>query len=186
MFRSGPQNQRENSWWKTGWRREVRRWLPNMHNLGRAIVLCLLATSVYVALEKNRPGWYTRLPFVADSEVARHPHTVRAIRGGHAMRHARAEPDGNTVSGRVNRIRDAGTIELEGLTIRLAALQCAENGTAEADDAKRRMAALASGQELTCSLSEKGDHERPIGSCFLSDGRDIADIMIEEEVCRRW
>ena len=116
----------------------------------------------------------------------------RALRGGNGMQRSgigRVDPIVTTdapTSGLVSRVRDGDTIEVGGRTIGIAALDCAESGRIVGDAAKRRMRALVSGQHVTCSLTGKRSYNRWIGSCRLSDGRNIADVLIRERLCRRW
>jgi len=93
---------------------------------------------------------------------------------------------GNTVQGRVTHIRDGDTVEVAGVPIRFEKLDCAESGTAAGERATRAMRALVSGQELTCRLEGRKSYDREIGTCALSDGRDIGRYMIAEGYCGRY
>lgn len=90
------------------------------------------------------------------------------------------------VVGTVTHVRDGDTIEVAGVPIRFGSLDCAESGTSAGDRATRRMRTLVAGQRLTCYLNGRTSYDRKIGSCRLSDGRDLASILIREDYCRRY
>lgn len=118
------------------------------------------------------------------------PSRPTVLRGGNALNTRSTElsgraPSGNGVTGRVSHVRDGDTIEVAGTPIRIAALDCAETGTRQGNAATRRMRTLVSGEQLSCSLTGRRSYDRWIGSCRLSDGQDIADVMIREGACRR-
>lgn len=91
-----------------------------------------------------------------------------------------------TFSGLVTHVRDGDTIEVNGVPIRFGSLDCAERGTGEGQIATARMRSLIRGQTLTCYLNGRSSYDREIGSCTLSDGRDLAGIMIQEGYCGRF
>lgn len=91
-----------------------------------------------------------------------------------------------TVEGRVSHIRDGDTIEVNGVAIRFSSLDCAEMDTLEGQRAAARMRRLVSAATVTCHLNGRTSYDREIGSCRLSDGRDIAAIMMAEDLCRRF
>lgn len=86
--------------------------------------------------------------------------------------------------GRVTHVRDGDTIEVAGRAVRFANLDCAELGTTARELARLRMKALVAGQRATCTLTGDRSYDRWIGDCHLSDGRDIAGLMIHEGLCR--
>lgn len=91
-----------------------------------------------------------------------------------------------TIVGKVTRVRDGDTIEVEGHPIRFGSLDCDERGSSRGDAATNRMRSLISGQILTCYLNGRTSYDRSIGSCTLSDGRDIGAVMIQEGQCGRF
>ncbi len=91
-----------------------------------------------------------------------------------------------TISGRVNRIRDGDTIEVSGVPIRFGSLDCAEANTSEGQRATARMRTLVAGQRLICHLNGRTSYDRKIGSCQMSDGRDLAAVLIQEGYCGRY
>ncbi|MEQ9260055.1 MAG: hypothetical protein RIG84_13275 [Roseovarius sp.] len=91
-----------------------------------------------------------------------------------------------TIEGRVTHVRDGDTIEVAGTPVRFGSLDCAERGTAEGRRATARMHELVRGERLTCHLTGRMSYDRQIGSCRLSEGRDLAAIMIREGYCSRY
>lgn len=91
-----------------------------------------------------------------------------------------------SVVGPVTRVRDGDTIEVAGVPIRFGSLDCAERGTVAGQQATARMRSLISDQTLVCYLNGRASYDRKIGSCKLSDGRDLAGVMIAEGYCERF
>ncbi len=90
-----------------------------------------------------------------------------------------------TLSGRVTHVRDGDTIEVNGQAIRLNGLTCDERGTPLGTQATMAMQALASGAQVTCTLTGEQTYDREVGRCVLSDGRDLGAEMIAQGVCGR-
>ncbi len=117
--------------------------------------------------------------------------TVTVLRGGDAWGGvSRTDPAsprlGSQVSGSGIRVRDGDTIEVSGVPVRLAALDCAESGTRAGNRATARLRTLLRNETVTCRLTGERSYDRWIGSCHLASGRDIADRMIAEGYCTRW
>ena len=93
---------------------------------------------------------------------------------------------GNHVSGRVTYVRDGDTIEVSGVPIRIANLDCAETGTAAGAKATRHIKQLVTAERLDCRLSGRMSYDRHVGTCRLSNGRDIGEVLIAQGYCRRW
>lgn len=91
-----------------------------------------------------------------------------------------------TIQGRVTHVRDGDTIEVKGVPIRFGSLDCAERDMREGQHATARMRSLTSGATLTCHLTGRSSYDRRIGSCQLSDGRDLAAVMMAEGLCHRF
>lgn len=92
----------------------------------------------------------------------------------------------STVTGTVDHVRDGDTLEVVGVPIRFETLDCAELGTEEGEKAKMRMRELALDETLSCQLVGRSSYDRQIGNCRLSDGRDVAEVMISDGWCPRW
>lgn len=170
-------------------RRRIRRF--RSARLAVLVVLGVIVAIGHYSQQDGRPqNWweYALDASVGDSSASNRP---RALRGGHAKHSGGGAIGGRggvsaSSYGRVTRVRDGDTIEVDGRPIRIAALDCAEAGTFAGEAATRRMRALVAGERLRCSLTGRRSYDRWIGSCRLESGRDIASVMISEGLCRRW
>ena len=90
------------------------------------------------------------------------------------------------IEGRVTHVRDGDTIEVGPIAIRFRTLDCAERGTQAGDRATAHLRQLADGEEVICDLDGRQSFDREIGSCRLSDGRDLDALMLETGVCERF
>lgn len=88
--------------------------------------------------------------------------------------------------GRVTHVRDADTIEVSGVPVRIANLDCAERGTAAGERATERMRQLVTLGPFACQLEGRKSYDREVGLCSLADGRDVGEILIQERQCGRW
>jgi endonuclease YncB( thermonuclease family) len=89
------------------------------------------------------------------------------------------------ISGVVTHVRDGDTVEVGGVPIRFAKLDCAETGTAAGERATARMKSLAASGPFTCRLHGRRSYDREIGECAVG-GEDVGETMIAERLCRRW
>ena len=117
---------------------------------------------------------------------------AEGLRGGNAMTGIRPVSReeglalaGKRIAGTVTRVRDGDTVEISGVPVRIANLDCAEKGTPDGERATRVMLRLASAGPLACNLTGKRSHDREVGTCHLADGRDIGNLLISEGVCIR-
>ncbi|WP_372610826.1 thermonuclease family protein [Aquicoccus sp.] len=125
-----------------------------------------------------------------DHEVSPAPSTT-ILRGGDAWkginrRSQNAKPSGRSIEGRVTHVRDGDTIEVAQVPIRIADLDCAEIGSMEGNKATRRMRELVRSQTVSCRLSGKMSYDRHVGTCYLTDGRNIGHILHTERICHQW
>lgn len=97
-----------------------------------------------------------------------------------------ASRSGLSLSGRVTHVRDADTIEVSGVPVRIANLDCAERGTAAGERATERMRQLVVLGPFSCQLEGRKSYDREVGVCALADGRDVGEILIQERQCGRW
>ena len=97
----------------------------------------------------------------------------------------RMQRSGSSVSGIVTHVRDGDTVEVLGVPVRIANLDCAERGTAAGQAATTRMRELAKMGAFSCSLHGRQSYDREVGVCSV-EGRDTGEIMIAEGYCRRW
>lgn len=95
-------------------------------------------------------------------------------------------PSRPALAGAVTHVRDGDTVEVAGIPVRIANLDCAERGTSDGRRATERMRNLSQRGPLTCRLSGRRSYDREVGTCRLADGRDIGAVLISEGLCRRW
>ncbi|MGR3322135.1 MAG: thermonuclease family protein [Pseudooceanicola sp.] len=114
--------------------------------------------------------------------------TIPVLRGGDAWTSRGTLPPaaGAHLRGPVTHVRDGDTIEVAGVPVRIANLDCAERGTAAGRRATARMRGLVSGQRLTCDLEGRMSEDREVGVCALPGGQDIGAVMIRDGYCGRW
>ena len=90
------------------------------------------------------------------------------------------------LSGRVTHVRDGDTVEVSGVPVRIANLDCAESGTAAGERAAERMRQLANLGPFSCRLECRKSYDREVSLCQLADGRDVGEVLIGERQCGRW
>ena len=95
-------------------------------------------------------------------------------------------PEPEIVKGRVTHVRDGDTIEIGSVAIRIADLDCAERFTQKGQVATHVMRQLVSEKVLSCELEGRKSYDREVGTCYLPGGRDVAEVLIERDVCDRW
>ena len=91
------------------------------------------------------------------------------------------------IEGAVSHVRDGDTIEIGGVAVRLANLDCAERDTEAGQAASERMARLVQGETVTCELEGRQSYDREVGTCALaSTGQDVGEVLIAEGACDPW
>lgn len=93
---------------------------------------------------------------------------------------------GADLAGRVTHVRDGDTVEVSGVPVRIANLDCAERGTAAGERATERMRQLANLGPFFCDLEGRKSYDREVGTCRMVDGRDVGEVLIGERQCSRW
>lgn len=94
-----------------------------------------------------------------------------------------------SVSGKVTKVRDADTVVVKGVPIRLNGVDAPENGTKAGNEATAAMKRYVHGKTLTCELNGDRTYDRWVGVCFTEDGQDIGAVMIANGFaldCRRY
>ena len=94
-----------------------------------------------------------------------------------------------TVSGKVTKVRDADTVVVRGVPVRLNGVDAPENGTQAGNEATAMMKRYLRGKTLTCDLNGDRTYDRWVGVCFTEDGQDIGAVMIANGYaldCRRY
>jgi endonuclease YncB( thermonuclease family) len=88
------------------------------------------------------------------------------------------------LTGKVTHVRDGDTIEVNGIAIRLAALDCPERGTQKGDTAAR-IAQQFLGSQATCELTGAKTYDRLVGYCEVN-GEDFGAYMMNNSSCKVW
>lgn len=92
-----------------------------------------------------------------------------------------------TIDGTVTHVRDGDTIEIGSVVIRLAALDCAELGTADGERAKAAMIALVDRQTVSCTDLGPDRYGRTLGQCFKTDDAvTLSEQMVTGRLCTYW
>ena len=94
-----------------------------------------------------------------------------------------------TVTGKVTKVRDADTVVVKGVPIRLNGVDAPENGTQAGNEATAAMKRYLRGKTLNCALNGERTYDRWVGVCFTEEGQDIGAVMISNGYaldCRRY
>ena len=95
-----------------------------------------------------------------------------------------ASSDQTVLTGKVTHVRDGDTIEVNGIPIRLSALDCPERGTQKGDNAAR-VALQFLGSQATCELTGAKTYDRLVGYCEVN-GTDFGRYMMQNSTCKVW
>jgi hypothetical protein len=88
------------------------------------------------------------------------------------------------LSGRITHVRDGDTFEVNGVPVRISALDCAENRTKEGQKITR-YAKRFKGKRAVCEITGKDKYNRSVGYCSI-DGKDFAQTMMDNTSCKLW
>ena len=91
---------------------------------------------------------------------------------------------GSSLQGVITHVRDGDTFEVNGIPIRLAALDCPENSTAEGRYASS-IAKAYQGVEVKCELTGARTYDRLVGYCEIQDV-DFGRMMMSKSSCKLW
>ncbi|MEP3848021.1 MAG: thermonuclease family protein [Paracoccaceae bacterium] len=94
-----------------------------------------------------------------------------------------------TVTGKVTKVRDADTVVVAGVPIRLNGVDAPENGTRAGNEATTAMKRFLRGKTLRCELNGDRTYDRWVGVCFTDAGYDVGAVMIANGYaldCRRF
>ena len=91
---------------------------------------------------------------------------------------------GSILSGTVTHVRDGDTVEVDGIAIRLAALNCPENKTQKGRYATR-VAKQFEGSKMICELTGAKTYDRLVGYCSVN-GVDFGRFMMQNSSCKVW
>ena len=95
-----------------------------------------------------------------------------------------AAKDGTVISGTITHVRDGDTIEIDGIAIRLAALNCPENDTQKGKYATK-VAKQFAGLQAICELTGAKTYDRLVGYCKIN-GTDFGRYMMNNSACKVW
>ena len=95
-----------------------------------------------------------------------------------------AAKDGTVISGTITHVRDGDTIEIDGIAIRLAALNCPENDTQKGKHATK-VAKQFTGLQALCELTGAKTYDRLVGYCKIN-GTDFGRYMMNNSACKVW
>ena len=93
------------------------------------------------------------------------------------------------VTGKVTKVRDADTVVVKGVPIRLNGVDAPENGSRAGNEATAAMKRYLRGKTLSCELNGDLSHDRWVGVCFTEEGDDIGAVMVANGYaldCRRY
>lgn len=93
-------------------------------------------------------------------------------------------PSPSILSGTVTYVRDGDTIEVNGIAVRLSALDCPENDTQEGSKATR-IAKQFQGSKAQCELTGAKSYDRLVGYCSIG-GSDFGLFMMQNSSCKVW
>ncbi|UWQ14190.1 thermonuclease family protein [Aliiroseovarius sp. M344] len=84
----------------------------------------------------------------------------------------------NEIQGKVTHVRDADTIEVRGIPIRLDGVDAPDKGQSGYWEGKDWMKQNYSGRLVRCILTGKKTYDRWVGTCFGSKGENISVAVI--------
>ena len=93
-------------------------------------------------------------------------------------------PSPSILSGTVTYVRDGDTIEVNGIAVRLSALDCPENGTQQGNKATK-IAKQFQGLKAQCKLTGAKSYDRLVGYCSIG-GSDFGLFMMQNSSCKVW
>ena len=91
---------------------------------------------------------------------------------------------GTLLEGQVTHVRDGDTIEVNGIAIRLSALDCPERGTRDGEYANR-LAQQFLTTKAVCELTGAKTYDRLVGYCIVG-GQDFGLFMMRNSACKLW
>ena len=91
---------------------------------------------------------------------------------------------GTLITGTVTHVRDGDTLEVNGVAIRLSALNCPENGTQKGKYATK-VAKQFEGAKITCELTGARTYDRLVAYCAI-DEVDFGQYMMQNSSCKFW
>ena len=149
------------------WRRRKVRRRKNLPS--NTILLCVLFVFIYGAYQFQEAD----LSFANLKEkVAQASTTVTS------------KPKGKILEGRITHVRDGDTFEVNGIPVRISALDCPENSTS-AGQKVTRFAKQFKGEIAVCELTGAKTYDRVVGYCSIG-GKDFGKTMMDLTSCKLW
>ena len=90
----------------------------------------------------------------------------------------------SVLKGTITHVRDGDTFEINGIPVRISALDRAENSTPEGKKITR-FAKKFLGKQAVCELTGAKTYDRVVGYCSI-EGKDFARTMMNETSCKLW
>lgn len=90
----------------------------------------------------------------------------------------------SVLTGIISHVRDGDTIEVGNIPVRIAALDCPENDTAEGQRASK-FASQFKNSKVICDLTGAMSYKRLVGYCRINE-TDFATTMINNTSCKIW
>jgi endonuclease YncB( thermonuclease family) len=95
-----------------------------------------------------------------------------------------ASSDPTILRGKLTHVRDGDTIEVNGIAVRLSALDCPENDTVQGQIVSK-LAKQFVGLQATCELTGARSYDRVVGYCSVG-GSDFGSYMMQNSSCKFW
>ena len=95
-----------------------------------------------------------------------------------------SKPKGKILEGRITHVRDGDTFEVNGIPVRISALDCPENSTS-AGQKVTRFAQQFKGEIAVCELTGAKTYDRVVGYCSIG-GSDFGKTMMDKTSCKLW
>ena len=149
------------------WRRRTVRHRKNLPS--NTILLCILFVLIYGAYQFQE----------ADLSLA-----TLTQKANQSTNPAPDRPRGKVLEGRITHVRDGDTFEVNGIPVRISALDCPENSTI-AGQKVTRFAKQFKGQTAVCELTGAKTYDRVVGYCSIG-GRDFGKTMMDQTSCKLW
>tara|TARA_R110002126_G_scaffold133484_1_gene277573 strand:+ start:206 stop:712 length:507 start_codon:yes stop_codon:yes gene_type:complete len=158
---------------------KLRRWRPKQVTRKRRFkklpsnsILLVMIGVLYLAVSKQEMFTFTYLKnqfndFISEDSTAATDSRATSI-----------------LSGRITHVRDGDTFEVNGVPVRISALDCPENSTS-AGQKVTRFAKQFKGKQATCELTGAKTYDRVVGYCSIN-GKDFAQTMMDETSCKLW
>lgn len=91
---------------------------------------------------------------------------------------------GTLLEGQVTHVRDGDTIEVNGIAIRLSALDCPQRVTRDSEHANR-LAQQFLNTKAVCELTGAKTYDRLVGYCSI-ENQDFGLFMMRNSACKLW